>query len=101
MSNQDLDGFLDTFELDLESALSCLQDGKLFYEKIQSLEQNLLDASPRFIAQLKKKPIDTSQTKKINNIIKLIEILELKSNAKLNWFQDLDRHLKQTLGNEI
>ena len=101
MSKQNLDSFLDTFKFDLESALSCLEDGKLFYEKIQSLEQNLFDASPRFIAQLKKNPIDTSQAKKIKNIINLIEILELKSNAKLNWFQDLDRHLKQTLGNEI
>ena len=101
MSNQNLDGFLDTFEADLESALSCLQDGKLFYNKIQSLEQNLLDASPRFIAQLKKKPIDASQAKKIKEIIKLIEILELKSNAKLNWFQDLDKHLKRTLAKEI
>ena len=101
MSKQNLDGFLDTFEADLESALSCLQDGTLFYKKIQSLEQNLLDASPRFIAQLKKKPIDASQAKKIKEIIKLIEILELKSNAKLNWFQDLDKHLKRTLANEI
>ena len=101
MSKQNLDGFLDTFELDLESALSCLKDGKLFYKKIQLLEQNLLEASPSFIAQLEKKPIDTSQAKKIQNIINLIEILELKSNAKLNWFQDLDRHLKQTLENEL
>ena len=27
--------------------------------------------------------------------------IELKSNAKLNWFTDLDKHLKRTLANEL
>ena len=28
-------------------------------------------------------------------------IEHIKSNAKLNWFTDLDKHLKRTLANEL
>ncbi len=101
MSKQNLDVFLDTFELNLESALSCLNNGPLFYEKIKLLEQSLIESSPKLINQLEQESIDTPQVEKIKNIIKLIETLELQSNAKLNWFQDLDLHLKRSLAKEV
>ena len=61
----------------------------------------LLEYSPDLVAQLENQSLTSNQIKKIKDIINLIKDLELKSNAKLNWFQDLDRHLKQTLANEI
>ena len=101
MAEQNLDLFLSTFRLLLEGALVRLNDGKVFYEKINEIEQCLLDASPSLISQLGQQPIDMEQTEKIEAIIALIEELELKSNAKLNWFEDLDKHLKRTLANDI
>ena len=101
MSKRNLDVVLDTFERDLESALSCLKDGQMFYEKVKLLEKSLLDASPKLVSYLEDGSIDTIQIEKIKNIIKLIETLELKSNAKLNWFQDLDKHLKRSLAKEV
>lgn len=101
MSKRNLDVVLDTFERDLESALSCLKDGQMFYEKVKLLEKSLLDASPKLVSYLEDGSIDTVQIEKIKNIIKLIETLELKSNAKLNWFQDLDKHLKRSLAKEV
>ena len=61
----------------------------------------LLEYSPDLVAQLENQSLTSNQIKKIKDIINLIKDLELKSNAKLNWFQDLDKHLKQTLANEI
>ena len=101
MSKRNLDVVLDTFERDLESALLCLKDGQMFYEKVKLLEKTLLDASPKLVSYLEDRSIDTVQIEKIKNIIKLIETLELKSNAKLNWFQDLDKHLKRSLAKEV
>tara|TARA_B100001093_G_scaffold396244_1_gene383293 strand:+ start:585 stop:890 length:306 start_codon:yes stop_codon:yes gene_type:complete len=101
MPKQNLDVFLDTFKALLEGALSCLNDSKLFNEKIHAVEQSLLDASPELISQLGQHPIENEQAEKINTIISLIQELELKTNAKLNWFQDLDKHLKRTLANDI
>ena len=61
------------------------------------LEKNLLDASPNLIAEIQIESLDNSQVEKIRGILKLLKTLELKTNAKLNWFQDLDQHLKQSL----
>ena len=52
MSEHKLDVFFDTFESNLESALSCLENENLFNEKIKILEKNLLDASPNLIAEI-------------------------------------------------
>ena len=101
MTERNLDVFLDTFKPLLEGALSCLNDGKIFNKKIHEVEQALLDASPELVSQLGQHSIESDQVKKINFIISLIQELELKSNAKLNWFQDLDKHLKRTLANDI
>ena len=101
MSVKNLDVFLDTFGAELESASLCLENGKLFHDKIKLLEKMLLEYSPDLVAQLENQSLTSNQIKKIKEIINLIKDLELKSNAKLNWFQDLDKHLKQTLANEI
>ena len=101
MSKQNLDSFLSTFEASLESVLACVEDGILFYEKIKLLEQKLLDASPEFVKQIERQSLDNEQIEKIKIIILLIKKIELKSNAKLNWFTDLDKHLKRTLANEL
>ena len=101
MSEDSLDVFFDTFESNLESALSCLENENLFNEKIKVLEKNLLDASPNLIAEIQIESLDNSQVEKIRGILKLLKTLELKTNAKLNWFQDLDQHLKQSLAKEI
>ena len=101
MSEHKLDVFFDTFESNLESALSCLENENLFNEKINVLEQILLDASPKLIGDLKMESLDNSQIEKIRGILRLLKTLELKTNAKLNWFQDLDQHLKQSLAKEI
>ena len=101
MSKQNLDSFLNTFEASLESALACVEDGKLFYEKIKLLEQKLLDASPELVTQIEHQSLNGEQIEKIKIIVLLIKKIELKSNAKLNWFTDLDKHLKRTLANEL
>ena len=101
MSVKNLDVFLDTFGAELGSVSLCLENGKLFHDKIKLLEKMLLEYSPDLVAQLENQSLTSNQIKKIKDIINLIKDLELKSNAKLNWFQDLDRHLKQTLANEI
>ena len=101
MSKQNLNSFLSTFEANLESALAWLDDGTLFYEKIKLLEQKLFDASPDIITQIEHQSLDDEQIKKIETIVLLIKKIELKSNAKLNWFTDLDKHLKRTLANEL
>ena len=101
MSKQNLDSFLSTFEASLESALACVEDGILFYEKIKLLEQKLLDASPEIVKQIERQSLDNEQIEKIKIIVLLIKKIELKSNAKLNWFSDLDKHLKRTLANEL
>ena len=100
MSEHNLDVFFDTFESNLESALLCLENENLFNEKIKVLEKNLLDASPELIAEIKMDSLDNSQVKRIRGILRLLKTLELKTNAKLNWFQDLDQHLKQSLAKE-
>ena len=101
MSKQNLDSFLSAFEASLEGALACVEDGRLFYEKIKLLEQKLLDASPELVTQIEHQSLDDEQIKKIETIVLLIKKIELKSNAKLNWFTDLDKHLKRTLANEL
>jgi len=101
MSKQNLDLFLSTFEASLESVLACVEDGILFYEKIKLLEQKLLDASPELVTQIEQQSLDDEQIEKIKIIVLLIKKIELKSNAKLNWFTDLDKHLKRTLANEL
>lgn len=101
MSKQNLDSFLSTFEASLESVLACVEDGILFYEKIKLLEQKLLDASPEIVKQIERQSLDNEQIEKIKIIVLLIKKIELKSNAKLNWFSDLDKHLKRTLANEL
>ena len=101
MSKQNLDSFLSAFEASLEGALACLEDGRLFYEKIKLLEQKLLDASPDLVTQIEQQSLDDEQIEKIKIIVLLIKKIELKSNAKLNWFTDLDKHLKRTLANEL
>ena len=101
MSKQNLDSFLSTFEASLESVLTCVEDGILFYEKIKLLEQKLLDASPEIVKQIERKSLDNEQIEKIKIIVLLIKKIELKSNAKLKWFTDLDKHLKRTLANEL
>lgn len=101
MSKQNLDLFLSTFEASLESAYACIEDGILFYEKIKLLEQKLLDASPELVTQIEQQSLDDEQIEKIKIIVLLIKKIELKSNAKLNWFTDLDKHLKRTLANEL
>ena len=101
MSVKNLDVFLDTFGAELGSVSLCLENGKLFHDKIKLLEKMLLEYSPDLVAQLENQSLTSNQIKKIKDIINLIKDLELKSNAKLNWFQDLDKHLKQTLANEI
>ena len=101
MSENNLDVFFDTFESNLESALLCLENENLFNEKIKVLEKNLLDASPNLIAEIQIESLDDSQVEKIRGILRLLKTLELKTNAKLNWFQDLDQHLKQSLAKEI
>ena len=101
MSKLNLDSFLSTFEASLESALACVEDGILFYEKIKLLEQKLLDASPEIVKQIERQSLDNEQIEKIKIIVLLIKKIELKSNAKLNWFTDLDKHLKRTLANEL
>ena len=60
-----------------------------------------LDASPDLITQIEHQSLDEEQIKKIKTIVLLIKKIELKSNAKLNWFTDLDKHLKRTLANEL
>ena len=92
---------MSTFEASLESALACVEDGTLFYEKLNSLEQKLLDASPEIVTQIEQRSLNDEQIEKIKLIIVLIKKIELKSNAKLNWFTDLDKHLKRTLANEL
>ena len=101
MAEQRIDIFLDTFRSLLEGALSCLNEGKIFNKKINEIEQCLIDASPGLVSQLGQRSINIEQAKKIKTIIALIKELELKSNAKLEWFQDLDKHLKRTLANDI
>ena len=101
MSKLNLDSFLSTFEASLESVLACVEDGILFYEKIKLLEQKLLDASPEIVKQIERQSLDNEQIEKIKIIVLLIKKIELKSNAKLNWFTDLDKHLKRTLANEL
>ena len=101
MSKQNLDSFLSTFEASLESALACVEDGTLFYEKIKLLEQKLLDASPELVTQIEHRSLNDEQIEKVKILIVLIKKIELKSNAKLNWFSDLDKHLKRTLANEL
>ena len=101
MSKQNLDSFLSAFEASLESALACVDDGTLFYEKIKLLEQKLLDASPEIVKQIEHQSLDDEQIEKIKIVVLLIKKIELKSNAKLNWFSDLDKHLKRTLANEL
>ena len=101
MSKQNLDSFLSAFEASLESALACVNDGTLFYEKIKLLEQKLLDASPEIVKQIEHQSLDYEQIEKIKIVVLLIKKIELKSNAKLNWFSDLDKHLKRTLANEL
>ena len=101
MREEKIDVFLNTFRLLLEGALTCLNNGKVFNQKINEIEQCLLNASPNLVSQLAQKSIDIEQAEKIRTIIALIEELELKSNAKLDWFQDLDKHLKRTLANDI
>ena len=101
MSEDSLDVFFDTFESNLESALSFLENESLFNEKIKVLEKNLLDASPQLIAEIQMESLDKSQVEKIRGILRLLKTLELKTNAKLNWFQHLDQHLKQSLAKEI
>ena len=101
MSKLNLDSFLSTFEASLESVLACVEDGILFYEKIKLLEQKLLDASPEIVKQIERQSLDNEQIEKIKIIVLLIKKIELKSNAKLNWFSDLDKHLKRTLANEL
>ena len=101
MGEQQIDVFLNTFRLLLEGALLCLNDGKVFNEKINEIEQCLLDASPSLVSQLGRQSFNFEEAEKIRTIIVLIKELELKSNAKLNWFQDLDKHLKRTLANDI
>jgi len=101
MSKQNLNYFLSTFEAGLESALACIENGTLFYEKIKLLEQKLLDASSEIVTQIEHQSLDDEQIEKIKIIVLLIKKIELKSNAKLNWFTDLDKHLKRTLANEL
>ena len=101
MREEKIDVFLNTFGLLLEGALTCLNNGKVFNQKINEIEQCLLDASPSLVSQLARQSIDIEQAEKIRTIIALIKELELKSNAKLEWFQDLDKHLKRTLAGEI
>lgn len=101
MREEKIDVFLNTFRLLLEGALTCLNNGKVFNRKINKIEQCLLNASPDLVSQLAQKSIDIEQAEKIRTIIALIEELELRSNAKLDWFQDLDKHLKRTLANDI
>ena len=101
MSEDSLDVFFDTFESNLESALLCLENENLFNDKIKILEKILLDASPELIAEIQTEALDNSQVEKIRGILRLLKTLELKTNAKLNWFQDLDQHLKQSLEKEI
>ena len=101
MSKKNLDSFLTTFEASLEGALACVEDGALFYEKIKLLEQKLLDASPELVTQIEHQSLDDEQIERIKIIVLLIKKIELKSNAKLNWFTDLDKHLKRTLANEL
>ena len=101
MSGNNLDVFFDTFESNLESALLCLENENLFNDKIKILEKILLDASPELIAEIQTEALDNSQVEKIRGILRLLKTLELKTNAKLNWFQDLDQHLKQSLAKEI
>ena len=101
MSKQNLDSFLSAFEASLEGALACVEEGRLFYEKIKLLEQKLLDASPDLVTQIEQQSLDDEQIEKIKIIVLLIKKIELKSNAKLNWFTDLDKHLKRTLANEL
>ena len=81
--------------------MACVEDGILFYEKIKLLEQKLLDASPEIVKQIERQSLDNEQIEKIKIIVLLIKKIELKSNAKLNWFSDLDKHLKRTLANEL
>ena len=101
MSKKNLDSFLTTFEASLESALACVEDGALFYEKIKLLEQKLLDASPELVTQIEHQSLDDESIEKIKIIVLKIKKIELKANAKLNWFTDLDKHLKRTLANEL
>ena len=101
MREEKIDIFLNTFRLLLEGALACLNNGRAFNQKINEIEQCLLNASPSLVSQLARQSIDIEQAEKVRTIIALIEELELKSNAKLDWFQDLDRHLKRTLANDI
>ena len=101
MSSASLDQFLDTFETSLEGVLSCLNDGRTLHQKITEIELNLLNSSPDLISQIKKYPLTPDQGEKIKKIISLINELQIGSNAKLNWFQDLDKHLKRTLANDI
>ena len=100
MSEHNLDVFFDTFEANLESALSCLENENLFNQKIKVLEKNLLDASPNLIEEIQIESLDNFQIEKIRGILKLLKTLELKTNARLNWFQDLDQHLRQSLAKE-
>ena len=101
MSKQNLDLFFCTFEEGLEGALACVEDGTRFYEKIKFLEHKLLDASQEIVARIEQQSLNDEQIEKIKHIIVLIKRIELKSNAKLNWFTDLDKHLKRTLANEL
>ena len=101
MREEKIDVFLNTFRLLLEGALACLNNGKAFNQKINEIEQCLLNASPNLVSQLALQSIDIEQAEQIRTIIALLEELELKSNAKLDWFQDLDKHLKRTLANDI
>jgi hypothetical protein len=101
MSSTNLDEFLVTLETSLEGAFSCLNDGRALYQKIAEIELNLLNSSPDLISQIKNYPLTPDQGEKIKKIISLISELQIGSNAKLNWFQDLEKHLKRTLANDI
>ena len=78
MSEHNLDVFFGTFESNLESALSCLENENLFNEKIKVLEKNLLDASPNLIAEIQMESLDDSQVEKIRGILRLLKTLKQK-----------------------
>jgi len=97
----DLNMFLSTFEQQLRGASSCVNDGALFHEKITKIETILLSASPELVEQFSKSSASPEQIIKIKQIIDLLEAIELQSNSKLMWFDDLSKHLKQTLANDV
>ena len=58
MREEKIDVFLNTFRLLLEGALACLNNGKAFNQKINEIEQCLLNASPSLVSQLARQSID-------------------------------------------